>query len=82
MSWLIGRVREKLTIISKPISIEIKDWVLTDQDYFCHWYLLRRAGMSAAVIIRISTRQYDSKISQNINNNRRSTKSILYIIKY
>ena len=38
--------------------------------------------MSVTVIVRISTREYDSKILQNVNNNRRSTRFILYITKY
>ena len=37
-SWFTGRSKEKLTIISKPIFIGIKGWVLADQGYFCHWY--------------------------------------------
>ena len=38
--------------------------------------------MPGAVMVRISTREYDSKVSQNINNNRRSTRSIPHITKY
>ena len=38
--------------------------------------------MPGAVMVRISTREYDSRVSWNIISNRRSTRSILYIIKY
>ena len=44
--------------------------------------VLRRTGMPGAVIVRISTREYDSRVLQNINNNRRSTSLIPYITKY
>ena len=38
--------------------------------------------MPGAVIVRISTREYDNSVLQNVNSNRRSTKSILHITKY
>ena len=38
--------------------------------------------MSGAVIIRISTREYDNNISQNVSSNRRSTILIPHITKY
>ena len=38
--------------------------------------------MPGAVMVRIRARQYDNKILQNVNNNRMSIRSILYIIKY
>ena len=38
--------------------------------------------MPSAVIVQISTREYDSRVSQNINSNRRSTRSIPHITKY
>ena len=38
--------------------------------------------MPGTVIVRIRTRQYDNKISQNVNNNRRSTRSIPHITKH
>ena len=37
--------------------------------------------MPGAVMVRINTREYDNKILQNINSNRRSIGSIPYIIK-
>ena len=43
--------------------------------------LLRRTGMPGAVIVRISIREYDNNILQNVNNNRRSTRSIPHITK-
>ena len=45
-------------------------------------FLLRRAGMSGAVIVRMNTREYDSKVSQNVNSNRRSTSSVPHITKH
>ena len=44
--------------------------------------LLRRTGMPGAVMVRINTREYDNKILLNVSNNRRSTRLILYIIKF
>ena len=38
--------------------------------------------MPGAVMVQMSTREYDSKISQNINSRRRSTSSIPHITKY
>ena len=38
--------------------------------------------MSAAVIIQMGIREYDSRVSQNINNSKRSTMFILYITNY
>ena len=38
--------------------------------------------MPGAVIIQISTREYDSRVLQNVNNNRRSTRLIPQITKY
>ena len=46
------------------------------------YLLLRRTGMSGAVMVRISTREYDNSVSQNAKSNRRSTKSIPHITKY
>ena len=43
--------------------------------------ILQQTGMPGVVMVRIRIRQYDNKVSQNISNNRRSTKSILYITK-
>ena len=36
--------------------------------------------MPGTVIVLISIREYDSRVSQNINNNRRSTRLIPYIL--
>ena len=44
--------------------------------------LLRRTGMPVAVIVRVNTREYDSKLLQNINSNRRNIILILYLIKH
>ena len=44
--------------------------------------VLRRTGMPGAVIVRMSTREYDSNILQNVNSNRRSTRSIPHITKH
>ena len=38
--------------------------------------------MLGAVMVQISMRKRDSRISQNINYNRRSIRLILYITKY
>ena len=38
--------------------------------------------MPGAVMIQISIREYDSSVLQNINSNRRSTRSIPHITKY
>ena len=38
--------------------------------------------MPGAVMVRISTREYDNSVSQNINSNRRSAILILYITKH
>ena len=43
--------------------------------------MLRRTEMPGAVMVQISTREFNKSILQNINNNKRSTKPILYIIK-
>ena len=38
ISRFIERVKEKITIPSKPIFTEIKIWVLSDNSYFVHWF--------------------------------------------
>ena len=44
--------------------------------------VLRRAGIPGAVMVQMSTREYNNRVSQNINNNKRSTIFIPYITKY
>ena len=44
--------------------------------------MLRLAGMPVAVMVLISTREYDSSVSQNVRSSRRSTRSIPHITKY
>ena len=43
--------------------------------------MLHGTGTPGVVMVLINTREYDSRILQNINSNRRSTKLILYITK-
>ena len=38
--------------------------------------------MPGAVMVQISTRQYNSRVSQNVKSNRRSTRLIPHITKY
>ena len=38
--------------------------------------------MPGAVMVRISAREYDNSVLWNVNSNRRSTRVVLYIIKY
>ena len=37
MSRFTGRIKEKITIPTKPIPTGIKAWVLSDNGYFMHW---------------------------------------------
>ena len=37
MSRFTGRLKEKLTIPTKPIPTGIKGWVIADKGYFIHW---------------------------------------------
>ena len=37
ISRFTGHLKEKITIPSKPIPTEIKDWVIADKGYFIYW---------------------------------------------
>ena len=34
----IGRVKEKLTVLTKLIPTGIKAWIIADKGYFLHWF--------------------------------------------
>ena len=38
MIQFIGRVKEKLTILTKLIPTGIKAWIIADKDYFLYWF--------------------------------------------
>ena len=37
ISRFTGRIKEKITISTKPILTGIKAWVFSDNSYFMHW---------------------------------------------
>ena len=44
--------------------------------------LLRRTGMPVAVMVLISTREYDNSVLQNVSTSKRSTRLIPHITKF
>ena len=79
MSFITAQGRSTIAIYYKIIIVA--EGVLDSVPHITK-YLLRRTGMPGAVMVQISTREYDNSISQNISSNRRSTRLIPHITKH
>ena len=72
----------RLVVLSQKAHIQYQRGYLIPYtlylSLFTYWpkitELLRRTGMPGAVMVRMSTREYDSSISWNVNSSRRSTR--------